>query len=141
MSFPIRSPRHRVHGIVVFARIVDKIRLHAEGKLPEGYHIGPMEGNRTFDDRLCKFLRVSFEDLSARVLQGGTDEEIIEWCFEHGRQPDEEQIEVWNGFMSKRGWRDSGSESLFQQRAAAGLEASAEIMTYFDLMDAEEGRA
>ena len=141
MSFPIRSPRHCVQGIVIFARIVDKIRLHAEGKLPEGYHIGPMEGNRTFDDRLCKFLGVSFEDLSIRTLQGGTDEEILDWCFEHGRKPDAEQIEVWNGFMSKRGWRDSGSESLLKQRAEAGFEARSEIMTYFDLMDAEEGRA
>ena len=141
MSFPIRSPRHQVHDIVIFARITDKIRLHAEGKLPEGYHIGFMPDNRTFDDRLCRFLGVSFEDLSARVLQGGSDEEILEWCFEKGRKPDEEQIEVWNGFMSKRGWRDSGSTGLEKQKAEAGFTARAEIMTYFDLMDAEEGRA
>lgn len=141
MSFPIRSPRHQVRGIVIFARIVDKIRLNAEGKLPEGYHIGFMPNNRTFDDRLCRFLDVSFEALSARVLQGGNDEEILDWCFENGRKPDEEQIEVWNGFMSKRGWRDSGSEGLHKQKAEAGFAAWPEIMTYFDLMDAEEGRA
>ncbi len=141
MSFPIHSPRQQVYGIVVFARIVDKIRLHAEGKLPDGYHIGPMPGNRTFDDRLCKFLDVSFEALSARVLEGGNYEEIMDWCFEHGRKPDAEQIEVWNGFMMKRGWRDSGSESLHQQRIEAGFGAWHDIMTYFDLMDAEEGRA
>ena len=141
MSFPIRSPRHQVQGIVIFARIVDKIRLDAEGKLPEGYHIGMMPNNRTFDDRLCRFLGVSFEDFSARVLQGGRDDEILDWCFETGRKPDEEQIEVWNGFMSKRGWRDSGSEGLIKQKAEAGFESRSEIMTYFDLMDAEEGRA
>ncbi|MEO7097885.1 MAG: DUF5069 domain-containing protein [Luteolibacter sp.] len=141
MSFPIRSPRHQVQGIVIFARIVDKIRLDAEGKLPEGYHIGMMPNNRTFDDRLCRFLGVSFEDFSARVLQGGSDEEILDWCFENGRKPDAEQIEVWNGFMSKRGWRDSGSEGLVKQKAEAGFESRNEIMTYFDLMDAEEGRA
>jgi len=140
MSFPIRSPHHQVHGIVIFARIIDKIRLHAEGKLPAGYHIGPMAGNRTFDDRVCKFLGVSFDDLSARALQPGSDEEILDWCFEHGRKPDAEQIEVWNGFMTKRGWRDSGSTTLVEQKAEAGFAARDEIQTYFDLMDAEEGR-
>jgi gluconokinase len=141
MSFPIRSPRHQVHGIDIFARVVDKIRLHAAGNLPEGYHIGVIPGSRTFDERLCRFLGVSFEDLSARVLQGGTDEELMAWCFAHGRKPDEEQIEVWNGFMSKRGWRDSASENLHHQKTAAGLAAWAEIMTFFDLIDVEEGRA
>lgn len=140
MSFPISSPREQVHGIVIFARIASKIRLHAKGELPEGYHIGVIPGNRTFDDRLCKFLAVSFEDLSDRVLQGGTDEEILEWCFIHGRKPDLEQIEVWNAFMTKRGWRDSGSTSLDKQKAEAGFGERTEILTYFDLMDAEEGR-
>lgn len=140
MSFPISSPRDQVRGIVIFARIASKIRLHAKGELPEGYHIGVMEGNRTFDDRLCKFLGVSFEDFSARVLQGGTDEEVLDWCFAHGRRPDAEQIEVWNAFMTKRGWRDAGSGGLEKQKAEAGFADRDELMTYFDVMDAEEGR-
>ena len=141
MEFPIRSPYDQVHGIVIFARIASKIRLHAKGELPEGYHIGVMPGNRTFDDRLCKFLGVSFEDFSERVLQGGSDEEVMEWCFAQGRRPDAEQIEVWNGFMMKRGWRDSGSAGLVRQKAENGMESRDDIMTYFDLLDAEEGRS
>ena len=39
MSFPRRSPRDTVGGIVLFGRILDKIRLNAEGRLPEGYHL------------------------------------------------------------------------------------------------------
>ena len=44
MSFPIRSPRDPVGGIFVFGRILDKIRLHAQGKLPEGYKVGVIAG-------------------------------------------------------------------------------------------------
>jgi hypothetical protein len=51
MSFPIRSPRETVGGLFVFGRILDKIRLNAEGRLPEGYHLGIIPGGRTFDDR------------------------------------------------------------------------------------------
>ncbi len=141
MSFPLRSPRDTVGGIVVFGRILDKIRLHAQGKLPEGYHLGFIAGKRTFDDRVCRFLGVSFEALTARVLEGGTDEEVLEWCFQTGRKPDAEQIEIWNGFMMKRGWRDAASAGLVEQRAQAGLGHREELVVFFDLMDAEEGRA
>jgi gluconokinase len=141
MSFPIRSPRHQTGGIVVFARVLDKIRLAAAGKLPAGYHVGIVPGNRTFDDRLCKFLGVDFDALSARTLAGGSDKEILEWAFAHGRQPDAEQIEVWNAFLTKRGWRDPATTGFEKSKADAGLADRAEILTFFDLMDAEEGRA
>ena len=142
MSFPIRSPRDQVGGIVIFGRILDKIRLNAkEGSLPPGYHLGFIEGSRTFDDRVCRLLGVDFDALSARTLQGGTDEEILQWCFETGRKPDAEQIEVWNAFMHKRGWRDPATPGLIKQREEAGLGHRDDLVTFFDVMDVEEGRA
>jgi Domain of unknown function (DUF5069) len=141
MSFPLRSPNATTGGIVIFGRILDKIRLHAAGKLPDGYHLGFIAGNRTFDDRVCRFLHISFEDLSRRTLEGGTDEEILEWCFNNGRRPNEEEIDVWNTFMQKRGWNDSGTPSLLKSKAEAGLAHRDDIVTFFHLMDVEEGRA
>jgi len=141
MAFPLRSPRDQVGGIFVFGRILDKIRLQArEGRLPDGYHLGLVVGGRSFDDRVCRFLGVEFAALQDRVLAGGSDEEILEWCFQMGRRPDAEQIEIWNGFMLKRGWRDGASPSFAQQKAEAGLAERSDILTFFDLMDAEEGR-
>lgn len=140
MAFPIRSPRDPVGGIYVLGRILDKIRLNARGELPAGYNIGIIPGKRTFDDRVCRFLGVDFDALTARVLQGRSDEEILEWCFQNGRQPDAEQIEIWNGFMMKRGWRDAASNGLVKQREEAGLGHREDIQTFFDLMDTEEGR-
>ena len=142
MAFPIRSPRDLVGGIAVFGRILDKIRLNAkEGKLPDGYHLGYLAGSRTFDERVCKFLGVDFSELSERTLAGGTDEEILEWCCLNGSRPTAEQIEIWNGFMHKRGWRDAASAGLVQQRAEAGLGHREDLVTFFDMMDVEEGRA
>jgi len=141
MAFPFRSPRDTVGGIAVFGRILDKIRYFArEGSLPEGYHLGFIEGSRTFDDRVCRFLGVSFEQLTERTNQGVTDEEVLEWCFQNGRRPDAEQIEIWNGFMNKRGWRDAASNGLQKQKEEAGLGHRDDIVVFFDLMDVEEGR-
>ena len=141
MVFPFRSPRDTVGGIAVFGRILDKIRYFArEGSLPEGYHLGFIEGSRTFDDRVCRFLGVSFEALTQRTLEGGSDEDVLEWCFQNGRRPDAEQIEIWNGFMNKRGWRDAASNGLQKQKEEAGLGHRDDIVVFFDLMDVEEGR-
>lgn len=141
MAFPIRSPRDLVGGIAVFGRILDKIRLFAkEGELPAGYHLGYMPGNRTFDDRVCRFLSVDFQDLTARTLEGGTDEEILEWCCLNGSRPTTEQIEIWNGFMFKRGWNDAASKGLAANKEESGLAHRDDIVTFFDLMDVEEGR-
>lgn len=51
------------------------------------------------------------------------------------------QIEVWNAFLTKRGWRDPASTGFLASRIEAGFGDHDEIQTFFDLMDAEEGRA
>jgi hypothetical protein len=61
-----------------------------------------------------------YRDLRERVLQGGTDEEILNWCFENGRRPNEGDIFVWNGFASKLGWRDFATPTLEQAKEKAG---------------------
>lgn len=125
----------------MFGRILDKIRLDAQRLLPAGYHVGIIPGKKTFDDRVCRFLDVDFAALRARTLDGGSDEEILEWCYENGRRPDDEQIEVWNAFMQKRGWNDAATSGLDQQKADAGLSHRVDIQTFFALFDVEEGRA
>ncbi len=98
------SPYEKVGGLVWFARMLRKIRLRAEGRLPEEYH-GYM--GLGFDRRCLRFLRIDYEALVARVIAGGSDEEILEWAFTHGHRPSEVEILVWNEYMIKRGWRDT----------------------------------
>lgn len=139
MAFPIRSPYAKVGGIVLVARLIDKVRLNDQGQLPQGYHLGFIPGNRTFDDRFCRFIGISYETFTDAVRLGGSDEEILERCLQAGQRPSEEQIEVWNTFMIKRGWRDSGTPSFLRSRQEAGLSHREDLVTFFDLMDAEEG--
>ena len=139
MSFPLRSPNVKTSGLVFFARFIDKIRLDANGGLPPGYHVGFVEGTRTFDDRFMRFVNIGYEALRERVLAGGSDEELLEWCYANGRRPDAEQIEIWNAFLFKRGWNDNGTPGLIRQREEAGLADRADLVTYFQVMDVEEG--
>src|SRR5262245_60416299 len=95
------SPLDEVAGLKYFPRMLAKIRLHAEGRLWEELHNNLGKGA---DGWCTGFLHVSYEDLKARVLQGGTDEKILAWCQEHGRPLNDADRLVWNGFASKLGW-------------------------------------
>ena len=99
-TFPLRSPSEKVGGLFYFGRMLDKIRVHAKGELPSDYHANLGKG---FDEKCVKFLRVNYDQLVERVKKGGTDKEILQWCFEVGRRPAEADIYVWNEFMRKRG--------------------------------------
>lgn len=132
----LRSTYAKTGRLVYFGRMLDKIRLNAEGKLPADY-IPNM--SRGFDSRCCNFLRIAHTDLVARVLQGGTDEEILAWGEAKGVPHTDEECEIWNSFMMKRGWRDAASETLQKRIKESGL-AGKPIETFFDLIEYDEGR-
>lgn len=137
----LRSPFDQIKGIVYFGRMLDKIRLFAAGKLPEGWHAArgqQMKGS--FDGRCCKFLHIDYALIEAETLKGQkSDEELLEWAFKNGRQPSDEEIEIWNGFMIKRCWRDAGTQRLNERLAEIGLPPGA-VQTMFEFIDLDEGR-
>lgn len=133
----LRSPYVQCGGIYYFARMIDKIRLHAAGQLPVDYQ--PNLGGG-FDTRCLSFLWIEYAPLAERVKQGGTDEEVLEWAFNQGRKPSDEEIEIWNDFMRKRGWNDESSERLAQRKRESNISDRADIQTFFDYIDIDEGR-
>ncbi len=136
----LRSPYVKVGRLVYFGRMLDKIRLHAAGKLPPE-HVANL-GDRTafwFDARCCFFLGVPYDELKTRVLAGGTDEEILTWAEARGAARSAEDCVIWNRFMTKLGWRDDRSAKLRERVAEFGL-AGRPIETIFDLIDYDEGR-
>ncbi len=138
MNVPgLRSPADKTEGIVYFARMLDKIRLHQAGKLPAEYHQNLGGG---FDERCVHFLRISYHALVDRVKEGGTDQQLLAWAFNEGQRPDDEQIEVWNEFMRKRGWNDEATATLETRKAENGLSDRTDILTSFQFLDADEGR-
>jgi Domain of unknown function (DUF5069) len=127
-------------GLVYFARMLDKLRLKAAGKLPPDYFVGLDPDPTVFDARCTRFLGVNYDELVDRTLKGGSDGEILEWCFEHGRKPSEEEIRIWNAFLLKRGWRDEASADLQAAKEREGFADRDDIQTWVDLHDVEEGR-
>lgn len=138
----LRSPYAKVGRLVFFGRMLDKIRLHAVGRLPPEYveNIGDTKPG-VFDARCCAFLRVRYDDLARRTLEGGSDDEILEWAQKRGGLRTDEECQVWSHFLMKRGWRDPADNvrRLRQRIRESGLEGKP-IETYFDYIDFDEGR-
>jgi hypothetical protein len=136
----LRSPSEQVKGLVYFGRMLDKIRLAAKGKLPDDWQAARgMAYPTSFDARCCRFLGIDYKALEAETLKGKTDEELLEWAFKNGRKPTDEEIEIWNSFMSKRGWRDAGTQRLHERLAEIGLPPGT-VETMFEFIDLDEGR-
>ena len=85
-------------------------------------------------------MRVNYADLRERVLQGGTNEAILEWCFEKGRRPNEGDILIWNSFASKLGWRDFATPTLERMKKEHGISGRDDIATISDSIDFDEDR-
>jgi hypothetical protein len=128
-----------VGGMRYFGRMLDKIRLHERGELAQAYHKN-LGRSLAADGRCLDFLRVKFEDLRERVLAGGTDEEILQWCFQNGRRLNDADLVIWNGFMSKFGWNDSATPTLERLKKENGIPERDDIKTIGELIDFEEKR-
>ena len=136
----LRSPFEQIKGIVYFGRMLDKIRLAATGNLPADWESHRGMVKNSFDSRCCHFLKIDYTALEMETLKGGgSDEHVLEWALENGRRPDEQEIEVWNAFMTKRGWRDAVTERLNERLAQIGL-APGTVQTMFEFIDLDEGR-
>ena len=131
------SPLNQVCGLVYFPRMLAKIRLEAEGKLWEDLRANLGKGQ---DASCVEYFHLTYESLRERVLQGGSDEEIFEWCETNGRSLNETDKQIWNSFVAKLGWNDHISAILTRRKAESGLSHRDDIVTMPHYIDVDEGR-
>ncbi|WP_395737772.1 DUF5069 domain-containing protein [Prosthecobacter sp.] len=136
----LRSCYAKVGRLIYFGRMLDKIRLHAAGKLPEDYHAQLGDSQfYTLDGRCCRFLGVPYETVRQHVRDGGTDDEILILVHASGAIRTDEECHVWNRFIAKLGWRDERSAVLPQRIQDSGL-VGKPIETLIDHIEYDEGR-
>ena len=131
------SPLDETDGLKYFARLTAKIRLQAAGRLWDELTENLGKGS---DARLCAFLHLGYDDLKARVLGGGSDEEILTWCQQIGRPLNDTDRLVWNEYYRKLGWNDATTEILNRRKQESDLAGRSDIQTMGHYIDADEGR-
>ncbi len=132
-----KSAYEKTGGMMYFPRMLSKIRLYASGELRPDFHANLGKGA---DNWCVGYLRVNYDELRKRVLEGGTDEEVLQWCFEKGRSLNDIDLMVWNSFIAKLGWNDLATGRLEKYKAETGLSGRKDIVTMPEFFEVDEGR-
>lgn len=127
-----------MNGLLYFPRMLEKIRLTAQGRLRSDLHDNLGKG---MDGWLCEFLRVDYKDLKDRTLAGGSDEEVLAWCEAQTRPLSDTDKLVWREYTLKLGWNDRLTPLLERRKQESGLQDRVDIVTMAHYIDADEGRA
>lgn len=124
-------------GIPYFARMCQKIRLMRDGELHEDYQPNLGKG---FDKWTCELLEIDYDELVKIAQSEENDEAVLTRSYENGVKPESPKLDWWLSYMRNRGYNDDLSEVLNKRKVEAGFGGRDDIATFFDFIDAEEGR-
>ena len=95
MSDRLRSPRERLGGYVILPRLIDKVRLHAQGLLPEPCR-SVLRPGLPLDGRFLCLHRIATGGPSTAVLSNDDDEAILAWVTATALLHTSQEIEAWS---------------------------------------------
>jgi hypothetical protein len=127
-----RSPRERLGGYVIMARMIDKGRATINGTNGE-YHF-----NCPLDNTLFGFKGVKGDEVRKLLASGASDEEVVAWFNQHGVPKTEAQIKAWSaGTEAARPYDDAEKREWFAGECKkVGLDP--QRATLFDFLDADD---
>jgi uncharacterized protein DUF5069 len=72
-------------------------------------------------------------------MNGRGDGEVLEWAFAQGRKPSDDEVEIWDDYLSKPCRRDQYTARLHFRLLEAGMPIGS-ALTMFDFIDLDESR-
>ena len=76
---PLRSLREALGGYILLPRLIDKVRLLAQGQLPQAYAANVLNAGLTLGGRFLFFTELNVEALRRVILSNRTDDEVLAW--------------------------------------------------------------
>ena len=131
---PPRSPRVRLGGYVIFARILDKGRAEIAGTAGEYVYDSPM------DRHWFRFTGIAPQALKAEIAKGKGDGDLLAWVQENGTPKREAwDIQQWSAYHNERG-PDGDAETLayFLENVSALSKTREDIKGWFDRLDLDD---
>ena len=133
---PPRSPRQRLGGFVIAARMLDKARADLLGSNGE-YNFYPCGLGAYF----WKFTGLDAAKFKEFVATGASDEEVDKWVRENATQKDAKAIMHWNNEMIGLRLCDlsDGTQEYFVEYIPKFCKPESKVKFFFDVYDVEEG--
>ncbi len=139
-DLPIRSPRETLGGYVILPRLIDKVRLHARGKLPPEYHPQLLAPEPALDGRFLAFTGLNAEALRAAILSSPDDTAVLAWAERHAKPCTEGEKRAWAEAIDA--YRPDAERAARRARHYPAVAARFDVgaMSVFDVIDLDEGR-
>jgi hypothetical protein len=129
-------------GLAHLPRLIDKISLRHRGEIPDYNYL-----TVGFDKYLLDLLQIEAQALERRVLEGGTDSELLAWVQARARPLSDEDVQQWNDRILHGGPKDDAGRLRFQGRLAEiaakrriPLSSLPTVTTWSDIIELDEGR-
>ncbi len=119
--------------------MIDKIRLHARGKLPPEYIGNLLKPGLTLDGRLLAFTGLDAEELRRAILEAKTDEEVLVWVERHAKPQTKSEKQQWIAEIEV--YRPSAEWAQWRREAykEVAVKVDPATLSVFDLIDMDEG--
>lgn len=132
-NFP-RSPYEKVDGYMMLGRTIDKAHATLQGLLGEYMYDCPL------DKRLFGFLGISAHQLLELVENSENDEDVVDLLKTIQVERNTEEIKQFNDQILESGPNDDESQVYFERLRQKHAPDRPDISSWFDIIEAEEGR-
>ena len=137
---PLRSPREPLGGYVILPRLIDKVRLHAQGKLPTAYVAQLLAPEPALDGRFLAFTDLNAEALRAAILSSPDDAAVLSWVERYGKPRTDAEKTAWAGAIDAYRPDHERAARRAQHYPAVAARVDVGAISVFDLIDLDEGR-
>jgi len=129
---PPRSPRIRIGGYALLARMADKGRAALNGT-PGEYHF-----NCPLDQMLFSFKGVNAEQVKPVLESGASDEDIAKWFDAHGTPKTADEIKAWSQSVEAARPYDNPEKRDWFTGECVRLGLKPEKTTLFDYLEVDD---
>lgn len=130
---PPRSPRVRIGGYAILARILDKGRAAIVGKNGEYNYACPL------DMQFMDFVGVDQKALKKEIAKGKSDSELLAWINSHAKTPRTgPEIAAWSQWQDQRAPGNTEMRAYFNESHEKYAPKREDIVTWFDLLDLDD---
>ena len=140
MPVPLRSPRESLGGYILLPRLIDKVRLLANGQLPQVYAANVLGAEFTLDGRFLAFTGLNAEALRQVIVSSRTDEEVLAWVRDHAKPATPIEKRAWAEQIDR--YRPDAALAEYRRRIYQELAKRVDVgsLSVLDLIDMDEGR-
>ena len=136
----LRSPYKKLGRYILLPRIIDKVRLHAQGFLPAAYHNNLLKSGFTLDGQFLAWTGLAGSQLYEAILESDSDHAALVWV--ESKSVVKTEIEHAHWMKALQTFRLSQMLARRFQKQYPEIPSHVDLtaVSLFDLIDMDEGR-